>query len=256
METEKTHMTKTLASNSRYDGRGLLDLREVKIEKGVIASAEGSARVTMGDTEVIAGVKMGMESPYPDTPDQGNLMVGAELLPLSSPRYEAGPPSEESIEVARIADRGIREAHAIDLKKLCIESGEKVWSVMVDVCTINAAGNVIDVAALAAIAAIQDAKFPKIEDGVIDYKQKTKESIPLEKAPVAITVLKIGDSFIVDPTKEEEQVLDARLTMIFTEDGNLSAMQKGGQDGLSAEDISKMVDIALEKSKELRKYLE
>ena len=59
------------------------------VEYGVSAkSAEGSAKVTMGDTVVVAGVKMEFGQTYPDTPDEGSIMVSAELLPLSSPEYE------------------------------------------------------------------------------------------------------------------------------------------------------------------------
>jgi len=39
------------------------------------------------------------------------------------------------------------------------------------------------------------------------------------------------------------------------EDGSLCAMQKGGNYPLTAEDIIKMVDIGIEKGKELRKAL-
>src|SRR5689334_9483200 len=85
----------------RLDGRGADDFRKAKVEYGITKSAEGSARVTLGETIVIAGVKMEVSKPYPDTPNQGGLMVGAELLPLSSPEFESGPPSEWAIEVAR-----------------------------------------------------------------------------------------------------------------------------------------------------------
>ena len=113
---------------------------------------------------MITGVKMAIETPYPDTPDSGNLMVGAELSPMASPEFESGPPSIQAIELARVVDRGIRESKAIDFDKLCIEKGEKVWSVMIDLTPINDAGNLFDVAALSALAAIKNAKFPKLEE--------------------------------------------------------------------------------------------
>ncbi len=113
----KSHIVKWFEKGKRYDGRALDEYRPVVVEYGVTKNAEGSARVKIGDTEVIAGVKLSVEKPYPDTPKDGNLMVGAEPLPLSSPDYEAGPPNEESIEVARVVDRGLRESKAIDTKK-------------------------------------------------------------------------------------------------------------------------------------------
>ena len=81
----KQHLIKALTKGARYDGRKLDQLREVKVEYGVSANAEGSAKVTMGDTVVLAGVKLALDKPYPDTPEQGNLMVNSELTPLSNP---------------------------------------------------------------------------------------------------------------------------------------------------------------------------
>ncbi len=249
-ELLKSNIIKWFAAGKRYDGRGLDDFRPVSVEYGVTKNAEGSARVKIGDTEVIAGVKLSVEKPYPDTQDSGNLMVGAELLPLSSPDFEAGPPNEESIEVARVVDRGLRESKAIDTKKLCLIAGEKVWSVSIDVCTINSAGNLLDAAALAAIAAIKDARFPGYDGKAVDYKHLTDKRLPILKAPVSITVHKIGDFLFVDPSVEEEKVIDARLTVAMT-DGKICALQKGGASPLSIEDIGKMIDLASAKAGEL-----
>ena len=112
----KKHIIESLKKGVRHDRRKLDEFRKVEVEYGISKSAEGSARVKVGNTEVLAGVKLGIDKPYPDTPDEGCLMVGAELLPLSSPEFEAGPPGIESIEIARVVDRGIRESGTIDMK--------------------------------------------------------------------------------------------------------------------------------------------
>jgi exosome complex component RRP42 len=193
--------------------------------------------------------------PYPDQPGQGSIMVGAELLPLSSPEFEPGPPQIRAIELARVVDRGIRESKVLDFKKLCIKEGEKVWMLIIDVCTINEAGNLLDASALAAVAALKNMTFPKYEDEKIDYKEKTDKKLEITDTPITITVIKIGDKFIVDPDSDEEKVIDARLTVATLSDGTLCAMQKGGDYPLTAEDIDKMVEIAIEKGKELRKLI-
>ena len=251
----KNHIGKYLKKGIRYDGRKLTDYRKVTIEYGVSGSAEGSARVKIGETEVIAGVKMSVEKPYPDTPNEGVLMVGAELMPLSNPDFESGPPDIRSIELARVIDRGIRESKTIDTSKLCIEEGEKVWAVMVDICTINDEGNLLDCSGLAAIAAIKDARFPKYEDGVVDYKTKTEKGLPLSKVPIPITVIKVGNDFIVDPLLEEEEAIDARLTVTSIADGTLCALQKGGDAALTIDEVDKMITLGIEKAQELRKLL-
>jgi len=255
-EDLKKHVVTLLQSEKRLDGRKPLDYRKpITVEYGFTSTAEGSAKVTIGETEVLAGVKVEVGTPYPDRQDEGTIICGAELLPLSNPEFESGPPGIQAVELARVVDRGIRESKCIDFKQLCITEGEKVWLILIDVVTLNDAGNLFDACALAAIAALQDMKFPKFDGEKIDYKEKTNKKLKLESVPLSVTVCKIGDTFVVDPISQEEKMIDARLTVATLEDGTLCAMQKGGDATLTSEEISKMVDIASEKAKELRKAL-
>ncbi|MFH1065998.1 MAG: exosome complex protein Rrp42 [Nanoarchaeota archaeon] len=252
----RSHIISLLEANTRLDGRKLTEYRQpITVEYGVIKTAEGSARVKIGETDIIVGVKLEVGEPYPDTPNEGTIIVGAELLALSNPEFEPGPPGIQAIELARVVDRGIRESKALDFKKLCITPGEKIWMVIIDICPINDAGNLFDASSLAALAALKNTRFPAFNGVKVDYKNKTDEKLQLEKTPIAVTVIKIGNKFIVDPDTEEEKVVDARLTVSSIENGTLCAMQKGGDMPLSAEDIDKMLDIGIEKGKELRKYL-
>ena len=252
----REHIIKLFDSDTRLDGRSLTDYRKpFKVDINVIPTAEGSARVSLGKTELIVGVKVEVMEPYPDVPDAGSIMVGAELLPLSNPEFEPGPPGIEAIELARVVDRGIRESKVIDFKKLCIKEGEKVWMLIIDICTINDDGNLIDASALGAVAALKNMKFPKYENDVLDYKEKTNKSLNMKDFPITVTVNKIADKFIVDADTEEEKAIDARLTVASLNDGTLCALQKGGEYSLTIEDVDKMVEIALEKAKELRKLI-
>ncbi|TAL55148.1 MAG: exosome complex protein Rrp42 [Nanoarchaeota archaeon] len=249
----KKHITKTLQQGLRYDNRGLDEYRPITVELGISKNAEGSARVKIGETQIIAGVKMAIEKPYPDKPEEGMLMVNAELTPMASPDFEAGPPGDEAIEIARVVDRGIRESKAIDLKKLCLTPGEKAWTVMIDIVTINDDGNLMDAAALAAMAAVKDAKFPGMLEGQkVDYKHPTKDKLPVTDFPIAVTVIKIGDKLICDPSIEEKEALDARLTVTTMKDGQICAMQKGGEGPLTLDEIGEILEIAQRKSEELR----
>jgi len=256
MNKEKQiHVLNYLKNGIRYDGRKKEEFRKIEVETGLIKTAEGSAKVTMGDTVVLAGVKFEVGQPYPDKQDEGTMMVNVELLPMSNPNYESGPPKIEAIELARVVDRGIRESGAIDYKKLCIEKGKLVWTVIVDIVPVNAAGNLFDASALAVLLAIKDAKMPHLDGEKIDYKTATSEKLPLVEEPMSITVLKIGNHIIADPIPDEEEVMDARLTVAFTKDNTICAMQKGGETALSLEDIKTMMDLAEKKAKELRKLL-
>ena len=87
-------------------------------------------------------------------------MVSAELSPMSSSRFESGPPKFPVIEFGRVLDRGLRESGFINWEGLCIEEGKKVWTLFVDIYTINDDGNLMDAAGIGAIAAMKTAKLP------------------------------------------------------------------------------------------------
>ena len=243
-----------IEKGKRMDGRKLDEHRPIVIETGVSKNASGSARCKIGDTEVIVGVKFDLGEPYPDSPDEGTIIVTAELTPVASPNFELGPPSSQATELARIVDRGIRESKCIDFKKLCIRKGEKIWMAYIDIYPLNDDGNLFDASVLASLKALQEAKFPKLVDDKIDHESKTIVGLKLSKLPILTTVYKINNNMVVDVNAKEEEVIDARLS-ISVADGNIHALQKGGEVPLSIDDIKKMVDIALKKEKELVKFL-
>jgi exosome complex component RRP42 len=246
-----------LDAGKRLDGRGLGDYREIKVEQGIIERAEGSARVLLGKTEVLVGVKIETGEPFPDTPNEGVQTVNAELVPLASVAFEPGPPDENSIELARIVDRGIRESKAIDTAKLVIEAGKKVFVAFVDVYVLNHDGNLIDASALAAVAALLNTKMPNYEVKDGEVKIKTGYTpLPMKNHPITVTIGKINDKLIVDPWLEEEQIMDARISLAINDDGNICAVQKGCSGYFTQQEITEAIKIAQKKVAELRKKLD
>ena len=249
---------KYLSEGKRFDGRELDEFREIQIETNVIKKAEGSARVKIGNTEVLVGIKMDVGTPYPDSPDEGNMMVTAELLPLSSPRFESGPPKFPAIEVGRLIDRGIRESKFIDVKGLCIKEGEKVWTIFVDIYSINDDGNILDAAGIGAVVALKSARIPKYDEEKerVIYGEWTDKKIPLSKdIPISITIHKIDGKIIVDPTLEEEDISETRVT-IGSSKGVISSMQKGSSAPMSVEDFSEAMNLVTKVEKEVIKKVE
>ncbi len=202
---------------------------------------------------VLVGIKLGIGQPYSDNPDKGILTVNSELTPIASPYFEQGPPKEESIELSRVIDRGIRESGAIDMSKLYIEEN-KVWMVFVDIDVLNHDGNLIDCSALGAIASLLNAYIPKFEDNEIIYGEKA-EMLPVNKKPIAITVSKIGEKFLLDLCVQEEKIMNSRLTVTTLDDDNVCSLQKGGSSGFSADCVDKILEISKNKAKEFRKLL-
>jgi exosome complex component RRP42 len=246
-----------LDAGKRLDDRGVGDYREIKVEQGIIERAEGSARVLLGKTEVLVGIKIETGEPFPDTPNEGVQTVNAELVPLASAAFEPGPPDENSIELARIVDRGIRESKAIDTTKLVIEAGKKVFVIFIDVYVLNHDGNLIDASALAAVAALLNTKMPnyEIKDGEVKIKTGYTP-LPIKSRPITVTIGKINDKLIVDPWLEEEQIMDARISLAINDDGKICAVQKGCSGYFTQQEITEAIKIAQKKVAELRKKLD
>jgi len=237
----------------RMDDRGASDYRPLTIMLGTVEKANGSAQVYLGKTKVLAGVKIETGTPFEDTPNEGILTVNAEFTPLAYPTFETGPPDENSIELARVVDRGIRESKAIDLQKLCIDPGKKVFVVFLDIYVLDHDGNLIDAAGMAALGALVNAKMQEYElkGGEVRYKD-SKFALPMRNYPVPITSVKIGNSVVVDPCLEEEQVMSCRLTVTTGKDDDVCAMQKGGVGTFTPEEIKQIVASAIQKSRDLR----
>ena len=253
-ELTKQRIEELLNKGKRLDERSANEFRNLEIEFNISNKAEGSTLVKLGDTQVIAGIKMDVMTPFRDSPDEGILMVGAELSPLASDRFEMGPPQIEAIELARIVDRGIRESHCIDVKKLCITPGEKVWCIFVDLYILNADGNLIDAANIAAVSALHTAVFPKLneEKGVL-YGDFTKDRIPMNSMPINVTSYKIDSKFLIDPIQEEEDCAKCRLSvsMVFGDDVQIHAMQKAGEEPLTEEQILEIVEESAKQGRKL-----
>jgi exosome complex component RRP42 len=257
MNVQNEFVKRLAHKGERADARKFDEVRKIVIEARPIDKAEGSALVYLGKTKVIAGVKLEIGTPFPDKSDEGVLMSNAEFSPISSPDFEPGPPRDDSVELARVVDRGVRESKALDVKKLCIKAGEKVWMVNIDINILDNFGNLIDASALAASAALKNTVFPQVtKDNKVDaYAEKSKKKLPLTCVPIACTFFKVGGKMLIDANKDEEEASTARLTITTRDDGNVCAIQKGGSEGLTTEEVLWAIDTSIKKGKEIRKLI-
>ncbi len=244
-------MGATLEKGVRFDGRKFDEYRPVEVQKGVIKTAEGSAIGKIGDSMVLVAAKFDIVKPFADRPTEGVLITNSELLPLASPGFEPGPPNENSIEVARVVDRAIRSAEVVDINSFFVED-EKVLGLYLDIYVLNHSGNYTDAATLAATAALMDAKRPKVEGGKIIRGENTGP-LGLPRLPVTTTMIKVGNHWLVDPSRDEERVLETSLTIGTTEE-HVCAMQKG-RGSLTREELSDAIDIAFKTGNDLRRVL-
>jgi exosome complex component RRP42 len=252
----KQQMWDNLSKGKRLDGRNLEDLRPLEIEMGPIKKANGSARVRLGNSEVVAGVKVETGEPFEGLENKGALIISAEVLPIASPFIEPGPPDEETVELARVVDRGIRESEMLDLNKLVLIAGEIVYVIFVDCSVINTDGNLFDATSYAAVASLINSKLPvfEIRDGkAVDTGEK--QDTPITTLPVSITAVRIGDSILLDPNAEEEACMDARITITTNSDNNFAAVQKGSTGTFTLEQLKQIAASTKTKGEEVRKKL-
>jgi exosome complex component RRP42 len=244
-------MGNTLSKGVRFDGRRFGDIRPITIQKGVITTAEGSAIATIGDTTVLVANKFDVLKPFADRPKEGVLMTNAELLPAASARFEPGPPNEDSIEMARVVDRAVRSAECVDVKSFFIEE-DKVLALYMDVYVMNDAGNFTDAASIAAAAALLDTRIPKVENAKIIRGEFVGPLNP-KSLPVCTTMIKVGNNWLVDPSRDEERVLETKIT-IGTTDKHVCAMQKA-RGSLSRDELLDNIDIAFKTGNSIRELL-
>jgi len=249
----KQQMWEAISKGKRLDGRNLDEIRPIEAQVNVIRKANGSSKVNLGNSEVVAGVKVETGRPFEGLENKGALILSAEILPTASPYIEPGPPDEETIELARVVDRGIRESEMIDLDKLVLVPGEIVYTIFVDCSIINADGNLFDATSYAVVSALISSKIPifKVQDGKVIDSGDVQEP-PLTTIPISITAARVGDTVILDPTAEEEACMDARITITTNSNSDFTAVQKGSTGAFTLEQLKKTAEAARIKGIEVR----
>ncbi|MEM0153264.1 MAG: exosome complex protein Rrp42 [Ignisphaera sp.] len=249
-----------ISKGFHVDRRSVMEYRQLNITYNVAPNADSSVLLRLGNTQILAGIKLEIGQPFPDNPDEGVLIVNAEYIPAASPVYEPGPPDEDAIELARIIDRSLRESRAIALDKLVITPGKRVWSLWVDIYVLDYDGNLIDASMLASMAALANTYIPYYEvdqtTGSIRIDRNKKiMPLPINKYVATVTINKIGEYMVIDPTGEEEAIASGSITFSVSEDNYIVGIQKRGMGTFSTDEIEKALDVALNKGKEMIELL-
>ncbi len=227
-----------IGTGRRTDGRSLGQMRPFTVETGVIAQSDGSARVRLGGTELVVGVKLMPASPYPDHPDEGVIHTSLQLLPIASPSFDRDM-SMEATEMARVVDRGVRNSGMIDMKGMCISPGERVWGLYLDIHVLDHDGNMLDASTLGIVLSMRGMVFPNSRFGM-----GKDTPVPMGEMPVTLTFAKVADELILDPTAEEEGVSDGRITMSIDSRGSIRAVQLGGCGHFTPEEVKRACRLA------------
>jgi ribonuclease PH len=219
-------------SYARVDGRAAKALRPVTIELGVSKFAEGSARISFGDTQVLCLATL-QESVPKHLEGKGTGWVTGEyaMLPRSTPERSqreslAGRPGGRTFEIQRLVGRALRAA--VDLKAL----GPR--SVIVDCEVIQADGGTRTAAITGGFVALAHAL------------RKATPS-PIARNVAAVSAGYVRGELLLDLAYAEDSIADADVNVVATSDGELIEVQ-GTAEGRSftREDFDRVLALSLD----------
>ncbi|KAK4689365.1 hypothetical protein P7C73_g733, partial [Tremellales sp. Uapishka_1] len=166
---------------TRQDGRGLLDTRPISISYGEAPQANGSARVVLGGTQVVAGVRLEVGDVEPDLGNKGwrgKIEVDVTLPPLDTVhQYPLGPFPSFSPGIADPpADKVSPGYRTLLFLHSLNPRNHRYFIPHLHLTLLSSSGSVPFVLALAARAAFSDLRIPKIKRiGWEDVASRTAE---------------------------------------------------------------------------------
>ncbi len=200
----------------RPDGRRPDELRPVEIATGYLKTAEGSALITIGNTQVLCAASVEQSVP-PFLRNTGKGWVTAEysMLPRATATRTArevakGRPSGRTHEIQRLIGRSLRSV--IDLSIL----GER--SIILDCDVLQADGGT----RVASITGAYVALALAIKQ-MLRYKAISKS--PLLGAVAAISVGMLNGEAILDLCYEEDSRAEVDANIVMTDKGRFVEYQ-------------------------------
>ncbi|MBI4683921.1 MAG: ribonuclease PH [Nitrospirae bacterium] len=220
----------------RPDKRKNTEMRELKITKDFIATAESSVLIEMGGTRVICTASIEEKVPQ-FLKDQKKGWVTAEyaMLPKSSQvriqrEASTGRIGGRTHEIQRLIGRALRSV--VDLNSI----GERtVW---IDCDVIQADGSTRTVSITGAFICLADVLIKAIRNGLI-------ERMPLKDYLAAVSVGVVNGEPVLDLTYAEDSMADVDMNVVMTGSGKLVEIQ-GTAEGMpfSRETLDRLLEFA------------
>ncbi len=198
------------------EGRGLQELRTIKLTRHFIRHPEGAVLVEFGDTRVICTASV-EESVPSFLRGKGTGWVTAEyaMLPRAthtrSPREAAkGKQSGRTLEIQRLIGRSLRAV--TDMGKL----GER--TIYLDCDVIQADGGTRTASITGAYVALADAVASLVEKGLISEN-------PLKEAVAAVSVGIVDGQVALDLDYHEDSSAEVDMNFVMTSSGRFVEVQ-------------------------------
>ncbi|XP_005796483.1 exosome complex component RRP42 [Xiphophorus maculatus] len=250
-EAEKVYILHGIRDDLRVDGRGCEDYRHMEVETDVVSNTDGSAKVTLGHTAVLVGIKAEIGKPRPMIANQGYLEFFVDCSANATPEFEGRGGEELGTELSNTLYKVFNNQHSLDLKSLCISPGEHCWVLYVDVLLLQCDGNLYDAISVAIKAALFNTKIPKVHISSDEEGGKEIElsddpydcmRLDVENVPCIVTLCKIGHRHVVDATLQEKACSVASLIISVTHKGIITCSRKVGRGSLDPESICEMIE--------------
>ncbi|XP_075444732.1 exosome complex component RRP42 [Ascaphus truei] len=274
-EAEKVYILHGIQDDLRTDGRGCEDYRCIEVETDVVSNTTGSARVKIGHTDVLVGVKAEMGVPRLERPEEGYLEFFVDCSANATPEFEGRGGEELGTEIANTLYKIFDNKSSIDLESLCIEAGEHCWVLYVDVLVSKAQHlcNLWRVTIKLLIHFIYALTFlmympfriPKVrvledDEGAKDIELSDDPydcmRLNVVNVPCIVTLSRIGHRHVVDATLQEEACSLASLLVSVTSKSVLTCMRKIGKGSLDPESIFEMIETGKRVAKSLHTSLQ
>lgn len=248
-----------LNHNIRPDGREFDKWRPVAINIGSITTADGSAIVKIGNTNVVCGIRAELAKPKAIEPANGFIVPHIELTSLCSPKYRSGTSNEDAENHSCAVYDILMNSNCIDLKQLCIAKEKLVWCLYCDIACLDHDGCIVDAAVIAIIGALRNLKLPKVtynaEIDSIAVDTKVLTPIKITSSPISTTLMAFDDNVLItDPTAEEENLSSAMLTIAVC-NGEVCFILKPGGTPFSQEQMDHCIRQALSRERSILKLL-
>ncbi|XP_022179635.1 exosome complex component RRP42 isoform X2 [Myzus persicae] len=247
-EAEKVYIIHGVEENFRCDGRSRQDYRPLELEMDIVSNANGSARLRLANSDILVCVKVEIDTPLPEAPKDGKVEYFVDCSANATPAFEGRGGEHLAAELSRFLS--LAHGPVFNLSKLCIVPGQSCWKLFVDVLILECGGNLFDAVSLAAKAALCNTSLPNIvgtyEDGqnidlqISDDPFDTK-ALDASDLPVLVSMCKIGNSYVADPTIEEEICGAGCIVVSVTPKGNVTAVLKKGAGSFMPDTLNEII---------------
>ncbi|XP_065087435.1 exosome complex exonuclease RRP42 [Ochlerotatus camptorhynchus] len=266
-EAEKTYILHGIQKDYRNDGRTNRDYRPMELETDIVVHAMGSARLRLANTDILVAVKADIDVPSPDRPKEGKIEFFVDCSANATPDFEGRGGEELATEISNTLSKAYLSQQAFDLTPLCILAKHQCWKLYVDILILECGGNLFDAVSLAVKAALYNTKLPRVSsaeldggamDIILSDDPYDCERLNIEAAPLLVTVCKIGDHCVVDPSAEEEECSAISVVIGVSRKGHkgsVTSIRTSGEGSFHADTLMKSLDLGVSAAAYLDKAL-